>query len=42
MTPEQIKLLTNSKLAREAINSHKLGLITTMTAASLLKQSIGL
>lgn len=41
MTPEQLKALQNSELAREAINSFKLGLLTIESAASLLKQSVG-
>lgn len=38
MTPEQLRLLTKHPLGSEVLNSMKLQLITTMTAASLLKQ----
>lgn len=41
MTPEQLSKLTVNDLAIEAVNSWKLGLITTVTAASLLKQALG-
>ena len=42
MTPEQLNALQNSDLAREAINSFKLGLLTIESTSSLLKQAIGL
>jgi len=40
MTPEQIKLLVNSDLAREALNSHKLGLLSLESTSSILKEIV--